>query len=141
MTRPLPAEPRKPLTKHQFAMLALRQEGKCGCGCGRKLDFQTPRAITDEHILALFEGGSNDLDNRALYVTDPCAKVKTAGEKPVQAKIRRRQGKTGQQKRLRERGHGSIPKPKVSGLSKDNRFYRKPEWPKGRKLASKGFER
>lgn len=83
-----PADPRKPLTRKQYAMLALRQEGRCGCGCGRKLDFVTPGAITDEHILGLFAGGSNDLDNRALYVTDPCAKAKTAGEAKGNQKLR-----------------------------------------------------
>lgn len=34
-----------------------------------------------------------------------------------------------------KRGHGSIPKPKVSALSKDHKFYRK------QKIGSKGFER
>ena len=130
MTRPdRTPEARKPLNRREFAELALRQEGRCGCGCGRKLDFRTPRAITDEHILALFEGGTNDLDNRALYVTDPCAKAKTDAEKAVHAKIRRRRGEKGQQARKsRAKANGTyrgIPQPKVSPLSKKHPFYRK----------------
>lgn len=119
-------EKRKPLSRREFAFIALRQEGRCGCGCGRKLDFQTERAITDEHVLSLFEGGTNDLDNRELWVTDPCAKAKTAAEKPVQAKIRRRRGEKGQQARRAKNG-STFWKPKnyVSPLSRESKSYKK----------------
>ena len=109
MTRPdVQPVKRKALTKRQYGKLAVQQNGLCGCGCGKPLDFDTDRAITDEHVLPLHQGGSNDLSNRRLYISDPCAKVKTQGEAADNAKLRRRRGEKGQQKRRRERGASSI---------------------------------
>lgn len=53
--------PRKPLSRREYALLAMRQEGKCGCGCGRKLDFTKPRQVVDEHLQPLFSNGGNEL--------------------------------------------------------------------------------
>ena len=103
-------EPRVPLNRMQFAYLAVLQDGKCGCGCGEPLDFLTPRAVTDEHVVALSMLGSNDLDNRSLWRTVPCAREKTRGEAPVLAKAKRMARETGQQARLAKRkaeGRGS----------------------------------
>jgi hypothetical protein len=83
-------EKRKPLTRFQFATLILKQEGKCGCGCGMKL--QADRII-DEHIQPLDALGSNDLSNRALFSLD-CAKRKTQVDRAARDKGRRIRGET-----------------------------------------------
>lgn len=116
-------EKRKPLTRRQVLELCLRQEGRCGCGCGFKLD-PMGEGVIDEHVLALELTGSNDLSNRALWRT-PCAKAKTAKQDaPTIAKAKRQAGETGQRARREKRGKGSIP-------SRPN------AWPKGRKLPTK----
>lgn len=98
-TLPKP-EKRKPLTRLQFATLILEQSGKCGCGCGKKL--QADRII-DEHVTALDFLGSNDLSNRSLWDAD-CSKAKTAKDVAASAKGRRLRGETGQLARRKERG-------------------------------------
>lgn len=102
-TLPKP-EKRKPLTRLQFATLILQQEGRCGCGCGKKLK---PDQIIDEHVVALDFLGSNDLSNRSLWDRD-CSKAKTSRDLAAAAKGKRLRGETGQQKRRRERGGSSI---------------------------------
>lgn len=81
-------EKRKPLTRREFGLLIIQQDGKCGCGCGSKLDFTKPRRVVDEHLTPLFSLGSNELENRALWTAD-CANEKTRNEAPVNAKVRR----------------------------------------------------
>ena len=98
-TLPKP-EKRKPLTRLQFATLILQQEGRCGCGCGKKL--QADRII-DEHVQALDFLGSNDLSNRSLWDRD-CSKAKTARDLADAAKGKRLRLETGQLKRRKERG-------------------------------------
>ena len=89
-TLPKP-EKRKPLTRLQFATLILAQDGKCGCGCGIKL--QADRII-DEHLNPLDSLGSNDLSNRALFALD-CAKRKTEADRAARDKGRRLRGEVG----------------------------------------------
>jgi hypothetical protein len=89
-TLPKP-ERRKPLTRREFATLILRQEGRCGCSCGKKL--QADRII-DEHIQALDFLGSNDLSNRSLWDRD-CSKAKTARDLAASAKGKRLRQETG----------------------------------------------
>ena len=101
-------EKRKPLTRREFGFLLMRQEGKCGCGCGEKLDFSKPRLVTDEHLCALASLGSNDLENRALWITE-CSRAKTSAEAPGLAKVRRMNGtKSSQVSRRKARGGSSI---------------------------------
>lgn len=83
-TLPKP-EKRKPLTRLQFATLILKQEGRCGCGCGKKL---VADRIIDEHLVALDFLGSNDLSNRSLWDRD-CSKAKTARDLAAAAKGKR----------------------------------------------------
>lgn len=128
-TLPKP-ERRKPLTRVQFATLLLAQEGRCGCGCGIKL--QADRII-DEHIQALDFLGSNELSNRSLWNRD-CSKRKTAGDLSEAAKGKRIRGETGQRARRERRGGSSIKAPPVSALSKTSRGYVK------RKILSRGFK-
>lgn len=104
-TLPLP-EKRKPLTRLQFATLILAQEGRCGCGCGKKL--QADRII-DEHVQALDFLGSNALDNRSLWDVD-CSKAKTAVDLKAAAKGKRIRGERGSQRARRERRGGSMLK-------------------------------
>lgn len=85
-------EKRKPLTRFQFATLILAQEGRCGCGCGKKL---VADRIIDEHVIALDFLGSNSLDNRSLWDRD-CSKAKTAKDLSAAAKGKRLRRETGQ---------------------------------------------
>lgn len=68
-------EPRKPLTRRETIELAVRQGGRCGCGCGEKLNALT-EGVIDEHLIPLEKMGTNDLANRALF-RKPCAVAKT----------------------------------------------------------------
>ena len=101
-------EKRKPLTRREFGFLLMQQEGKCGCGCGGKLDFSKPRLVTDEHLCGLASLGTNDLENRALWITE-CSRAKTSKEAPALAKVRRMNGtKSSQASRRKARGGSSI---------------------------------
>lgn len=85
---PVTIEKRRVLTRVEVIELAVRQDGKCGCGCGGKLDAMR-EGVTDEHVIALALGGSNDLDNRELWRT-PCSQAKTAKkDAPAIAKAKR----------------------------------------------------
>ncbi len=110
---------RNPLTRAQFGQLMIDQGGRCGCGCGEKLQPMTERVI-DEHRIALALGGTNDLSNRELWRL-PCAKAKTAGkDAPAIAKC----------KRLVARAEGTR-RPRKPIPSRAN------AWPPGRKLPTK----
>lgn len=112
---------RKPLTKLEFARLAVEQNGKCA-KCGAKLVFK-PHQIRDEHLISLFGGGGNELENRQLWCV-PCTKPKDAEDTTRHAKIKRIRGqtKTGPKKK--------IPKPPISPLSSKHPNYRKQKWGK-----------
>lgn len=120
---PVTIEKRRVLTRSEVIELSVRQNGRCGCGCGGKLDALR-EGVTDEHRVALGLGGSNDLSNRELWRT-PCSLAKTARkDAPAIAKAKRLNGETCQGP-TRE-----IP-------------VRVQAWPpKGsRKIASRGFKR
>lgn len=103
------SEKRKPLSRRESLQLMLDQNGRCGCGCGEKLQPMT-EGVIDEHRVPLALGGSNDLANRHLF-RKPCAAVKThAGDQKRIAKAKRQSGETGQQARREKRGAGSVPK-------------------------------
>lgn len=137
MTRPLPAEERKrknftPKTKR---LIRERSNGTCEvhliprCMYPALPESCSRKGEDVDHITPDWCDGPPTMENGAL-LCKPCHSIKTVTDNKTAKKSARLRGETGQQKRLRERGHGSIPKPKVSELSKDNRFYRKPEWPK-----------
>lgn len=127
-------EKRKPLTRRELIQLMLDQNGRCGCGCGVKLDPMT-EGVIDEHVTALGLTGTNALANRSLW-RKPCAKRKTDEEDvPRIAKAKRQAGETGQWARRQKRGGGSIPQ-------------RENPWPEGRpfpksnrKIPSRGFSK
>lgn len=114
---------RRPLTKLEFARLAVEQNGKCA-NCGVKLKFE-PHQIRDEHIVSLYGGGSNDLDNRALWCV-PCTKAKDKADSARHAKIRHLRGETGQQANRKKNGSTFWKPPGyVSPLSRKSKFYKK----------------
>lgn len=104
---------RKPLSKWDFAILFLQQQGLCA-RCWQKL---AQGETIDEHLQPLDHLGTNDLSNRALLCR-PCAKAKTAKDLAASAKGRRLRGETGQLKRRRERG----PSLKSGGKLKSRGF-------------------
>ena len=123
-------EKRRPLSRREFGALIIKQNCLCGCGCGKRLDFSKPKLVTDEHLNSLFSGGSNDLENRALWLTE-CSKPKTSKEAPGWAKVRRIEGcKTQADKRAAKKANGTHRK--MGG---------KP-WPKHgeRKMQSRPFQ-
>lgn len=101
-------EKRKPLTRREIIQLMLDQNGRCGCGCGVKLD-PMGEGVIDEHRVPLALGGTNDLSNRHLY-RKPCASAKTGkgGDLTSIGKAKRQAGETGQRARREKRGGGSI---------------------------------
>ncbi len=99
-------EKRRPLTRREFGFLIIKQDCLCGCGCKRRLDFTKPKLVTDEHLNSLFSGGKNELENRALWLSE-CSKPKTTKEAPGRAKVRRiEQGKTQADKRAAKKAEG-----------------------------------
>lgn len=54
-------EKRRYLTDAQKAEVRRRQHGVCGCGCGEALEGKTHF----DHILPLWLGGTNEIDNFA----------------------------------------------------------------------------
>ena len=99
-------EKRRPLTRREFGFLIIKQDCLCGCGCKRRLDFTKPKLVTDEHLNSLFSGGKNELENRALWLSE-CSKPKTSAEAPDRAKVRRiEQGKTQADKRAAKKAEG-----------------------------------
>lgn len=85
-------EKRRPLTRIEIITLAVEQGGKCGCGCGIKLDA-VREGVVDEHVVPLELTGTNDLRNRALY-RKPCAVEKTKADHGAIAKAKRLAGET-----------------------------------------------
>lgn len=80
-------EPRRQLTRREVIELCVRQDGRCGCGCGVKLDALKEGCV-DEHVVRLNWSGPNDLQNRAMY-RKPCAAAKTKREATQDAKCDR----------------------------------------------------
>ena len=106
---------RKPLTRVQFATLILAQDGRCGCGCGAKL--QADRII-DEHLVALDFLGGNALENRSLWDRD-CSKAKTARDLAASAKGKRLRQETGNGRKqpIRSRGFSTTLRRKMDGTT------------------------
>jgi len=75
---------RSPLSMRQKALLWDKQQGLCGI-CREKLE---PGRFDDDHILALVDGGTNELGNRRL-VCVPCHREKSAREHTANSKTKR----------------------------------------------------
>ncbi len=119
---PVKIDKRKPLTRREVIQLMLDQDGRCGCGCGVKLQPMT-EGVIDEHIIPLgIRENANELANRALY-RKPCAAKKTSGDQSAIAKCKRLEARENNTRRERK------PIPSRAG-----------GWPKGRKISSRnGF--
>ena len=76
--------PRKALTAQQRAKLFLDAGGKCAC-CTRKI--RPGEVWHDDHIVALMNGGGNEITNRRI-VCHWCHKGKTKADHQVAAKAR-----------------------------------------------------
>jgi hypothetical protein len=88
---------RQRLTKHEYAVIFLAQNGRCACGCGERLEAGK---VDEEHSLPnYYAPGKPD----ALWRRE-CHKKKTAADKATIAKTRRLRGETGQLKRRKENG-------------------------------------
>ena len=117
---PVKIDKRKPLTRREVIQLMLDQDGRCGCGCGVKLQPMT-EGVIDEHIIPLtILENANELANRALY-RKPCAAKKTSGDQSAIAKCKRLEARENGTRRERK------PIPSRAG-----------GWPKGRKISSRG---
>lgn len=116
---PVKIDKRKPLTRREVIQLMLNQDGRCGCGCGVKLQPMT-EGVIDEHIIPLgIRENANELANRALY-RKPCAAKKTSGDQSAIAKCKRIEARANGTRRERK------PIPSRAG-----------GWPKGRKISSR----
>jgi 5-methylcytosine-specific restriction protein A len=86
LPNPYSVNPRKRLTDKQRLEMFLAHGGKC-CLCGNQIDGVRERWI-DEHELALWVGGGNEMENRGP-AHETCAKSKTSKEATQRAKGRR----------------------------------------------------
>lgn len=104
-------EKRRPLTRIEIITLAVEQGGRCGCGCGIKLDA-AKEGVVDEHVVPLELTGTNDLRNRALY-RKPCAVKKTKADHKAIAKAKRLAGETcqGPRRKIHSRGFSKTTVP------------------------------
>lgn len=89
---------RQRLTKFEYAVLFLKQNGKCGCGCGERLEAGK---VDEEHSIPVALLGEAKPDS--LWRRD-CHKKKTAGDVKRIAKAERQAGRTGQRARRDRNG-------------------------------------
>jgi len=78
-------EKRRYLSASEKVIVINRQNGRCSCGCRKKLEAGL---IQYDHALPLHLGGSNDLENFRALITKHHGK-KTTKELKVRAKIKR----------------------------------------------------
>jgi hypothetical protein len=117
---PMRPQPRRRLSRVEFARLLLAQEGRCA-RCRENLQ---PHLIVDEHLTPLDFLGSNDLDNRALFCTD-CARAKTESEMAEILHGRRVRGEIGQQCRRRARARKPWTQPRTFLTNRDGPLKRR----------------
>ncbi len=117
---PILPQSRRRLSRIEFAHLMLEQEGRCPA-CGEKLKADQ---IIDEHIVPLDLGGSNDLDNRALYCLD-CAREKTVDDQAASIHGRRVRGEIGQKGRRELRRTHPHPPRASFPTNRNGRWKRK----------------
>ena len=93
------------LTKFEYAVIFLEQQGLCGCGCGEPLK---EGFIDEEHTIPNeFKPGKSD----SLWLRE-CHKKKTAKDKADIARAKRRSGGKGSQRAKREnKSYRPIPQP------------------------------
>lgn len=117
---PVLPQPRQRLSRIEFAQLMLQQEGRCPA-CGEKLKADQ---IIDEHLVALDHGGSNDLENRALFCLG-CAREKTIDDNAASLHGRRVRGEIGQKRRRELRRTRPWTRQSTFPTNRDGRWKRK----------------
>jgi len=115
---PVEIHPRKSFTKKQRLAIFNRAEGRCQCGCGKKLQ----PGFHIEHRNPLWRGGTNDIENLEAWIP-ACHASKTSGEASARGKVNR----------LIKKADPLTRKP--------SRMQSRNEWPKGQKFQSRGFQR
>lgn len=117
---PLMPEPRRRLSRVEFAQLILAQKGRCPA-CGDKLRADE---IIDEHLVPLDAGGSNDLENRALFCL-ACAREKTIDDVAAAVHGRRVRGEIGQKRRRELRRLNPRSQQRTFPTNRDGRWKRR----------------
>ena len=113
------------IPNYLYAKIALEQCGKCGCGCGRDLEFEQ-RKIRIEHIMQRAFGGKHEESNIALWCVKPCALAKDKRDARDRAKVRslRKSTKKSQKPKkkiqgrtkIQSRGFGDSYKPNIKEI-------------------------
>jgi len=113
------------IPNYLYAKIALEQCGKCGCGCGRDLEF-AQRKIRIEHLVQRAFGGRNEESNIALWCVKPCALAKDRRDAQNRRKVRsiRKSTKKSQKPKqkivsrtkIESRGFGNSYKPNIKEI-------------------------
>ena len=108
------------IPNYLYAKIALEQCGKCGCGCGRDLEFEQ-RKIRIEHLVQRAFGGKHKESNIALWCVKPCALAKDKRDARARAKVRSLTSATAKskkpKKKIQSRGFGdSSYKPNIKEI-------------------------
>lgn len=112
-------EKRERLTKFEYAVIFLNQKGRCGCGCGERLE---EGKVDEEHTIPnYFKPGKPD----SLWRRS-CHKKKTDKDKADIAECKRRRGEKGQLARRKAGKTKPIPSPTKS--MRQEQYKRKKEW-------------
>ena len=109
----------KLIPNYLYAKIALEQCGKCGCGCGRDLEFKQ-RKIRIEHLAQRAFGGKHEEANIALWCVNPCALAKDRRDARSRAKVRSLTKSTKSsvrpKKKIQSRGFGNTYKPNIKEI-------------------------
>lgn len=108
------------IPNYLYAKIALEQCGKCGCGCGRDLEF-SQRKIRIEHLVQRAFGGAHEESNIALWCVNPCSLAKDKRDARSRAKVRSLTKSTKKsqrpKKKIQSRGFGdSSYKPNIKEI-------------------------
>lgn len=120
--------------KFSFISVCEEQDWKCSI-CGKPMNWtltgNDPNAISLDHVIGLAQGGSHTRKNAAAAHRLCNSQKGHTFDAPNAAKVKRLQGKTGQQARrkrngskLQSRGFSEPPENYVSPLSKNHPNYR-----------------
>lgn len=107
------------IPNYLYAKIALDQCGKCGCGCGRDLEFEQ-RKIRIEHLHSRALGGKHEEINIALWCVKPCALAKDRRDAHARAKVRSLTKSTKKsqkpKKKIQSRGFGDTFKTNIKEI-------------------------
>ena len=95
----------KLIPNYLYAKIALEQCGKCGCGCGRDLEFKQ-RKIRIEHLAQRAFGGKHEEANIALWCVNPCALAKDKRDAQNRRKVRSLTNSTKKSQKIKKKIQG-----------------------------------